>query len=191
MILSDRDIRLCLQKGELRIEPLNGEEIQPASIDLKLASRLRIFSALPGQDIDPDNPEETAPTVPVDIPPGKTFRLMPGQFILGSTIEKVWMPTNIVGRIEGKSSLGRLGLLIHATAGYVDPGWIGNLTLEISNGSTNPILLRPQMRIAQLALLQATSPAENPYGSANLNSRYQGQEEATPSRSIQGLNKTA
>ena len=112
MILSDRDIHLRLRKGDLRIEPLNSMEIQPASIDLKLASRLRIFTALPGQDIDPDNPEETAPTIPVDIPPGETFRLMPGQFVLGSTIEKVWIPTDIVGRIEGKSSLGRLGLLI-------------------------------------------------------------------------------
>ena len=191
MILTDRDIRLRIQKGDLRIEPLNAQDIQPASIDMKLASMLRIFSALPGQDTDPENPEETAPTVPVHIPPGERFRLMPGQFILGSTIEKVWIPDDIVGRIEGKSSLGRLGLLIHATAGYVDPGWIGNLTLEIANGSSNPILLRPEMRIAQLALLQATSRAERPYGSPSLNSRYQGQEEATPSRSRRDAPRTA
>ena len=168
MILSDRDIRLRLHKGDLRIEPLIAGEIQPASIDLKLASRLRIFTALPGQDIDPDDPEDSAPTVPVDVPPGDRFRLMPGQFILGSTVEKIWIPDDLVGRIEGKSSLGRLGLLIHSTAGYVDPGWVGNLTLEIANGSANPILLRPGMRIAQLALLQATSRAENPYGSPSL-----------------------
>ena len=191
MILTDRDIHLRIQKGDLRIEPLNAEDIQPASIDMKLASRLRIFSALPGQDIDPENPEQTAPTVPIDIPPGEQFRLMPGQFILGSTIEKVWIPDDIVGRIEGKSSLGRLGLLIHATAGYVDPGWVGNLTLEIANGSANPILLRPTMRIAQLALLQATSRAERPYGSPSLNSRYQGQEEATPSRTRPANQTTA
>ena len=190
MILSDRDIRLRLHKGDLRIEPLIAGEIQPASIDLKLASRLRIFTALPGQDIDPDDPEDSAPTVPVDVPPGERFRLMPGQFILGSTVEKIWIPDDLVGRIEGKSSLGRLGLLIHSTAGYVDPGWVGNLTLEIANGSANPILLRPGMRIAQLALLQATSRAENPYGSPSLNSHYQGQDEATPSRTILDANKT-
>ena len=183
MILTDRDIRSRLQEGDLRIEPLDWDEIQPASIDMTLAAKLRIFSALPGQDIDPANPDETAPTVEISVAPADVFRLMPGQFILGSTVEKVAIPADIVGRIEGKSSLGRLGLLIHATAGYVDPGFQGDLTLEISNGSANPILLRPGMRIAQLALLQATSPAERPYGSQHLNSRYQDQKGATPSRS--------
>ena len=183
MILSDREIRSRLTAGDLHIEPLDWNEIQPASIDIRLHPTLRIFSALPGQDINPAHPEATAPTIERFIPPNGTFRLMPGQFILGSTIEQVVIPHDTVGRIEGKSSLGRLGLLIHATAGYVDPGFEGNLTLEISNGSSNPILLSPGMRIAQLALLQATSPAERPYGSSELRSRYQGQKGATPSRS--------
>ena len=191
MILSDREIRSRLQQGDLRIAPLNWDEIQPASIDMKLAARLRIFSALPGQDMDPMNPEETAPTIETHIAADGVFRLMPGQFILGATIEKVVIPHDIVGRIEGKSSLGRLGLLIHATAGYVDPGFQGDLTLEISNGAANPILLRPGMRIAQLALLQATSPAERPYGSQNLQSRYQDQQGATPSRSEPQHDSTA
>lgn len=182
MILSDRDIHRRLATRELRINPLDPANVQPASVDLTLDAYLRTFDALPGQDIDPELPETTAPTAPAEIPPDGTFRLMPGQFILASTQETVCIPNDLVGRIEGKSSLGRLGLLIHATAGYVDPGFAGALTLEISNASANPILLRAGMHIAQLALLQVTSAAERPYGSPGLRSRYQGQLRATPSR---------
>ena len=183
MILSDRDIRDRLARGDLSVSPIDDADIQPASIDLKLAPRLRVFVQSSGLDTDPEDPERTAPTCAVDVADGERFRLMPGQFILGSTAEQVAIPADLVGRIEGKSSLGRLGLLIHATAGYVDPGFTGRLTLEISNGSAKPILLRPGMPIAQLALIQATSPADRPYGSPQLNSRYQRQDEATPSRS--------
>ena len=186
MILSDREILNRLEAGDLTIKPLDINDVQPASIDLKLAGQIRIFAALPGQDIDPLDPANTAPTLPMDIAEDSPFRLTPGQFVLGSTIEEVKIPHDLVGRIEGKSSLGRLGLLIHATAGYVDPGFTGNLTLEIANGSANPILLRQGMRIAQLALIQASSPALRPYGSSKLQSRYQGQHGATPSRAHPG-----
>lgn len=191
MILSDQEIFARLHSGDLVITPLDLDDVQPASIDLRLASPVRIFTALPGQDIDPLHPTITAPTLPVEIGPRDPFRLMPGQFILGSTTEQVKIPDDLIARIEGKSSLGRLGLLIHATAGYVDPGFTGNLTLEIANGSANPILLRPGMQIAQLALIQASSPALRPYGSSKLKSRYQGQAGPTPSRPRPGPPETA
>ena len=183
MILTDRDIRSGVQLGRILIEPFDSSAVQPASIDMTLADTVRVFTALPGQDVDPEKPETTSPTQPVDMTKIGFFRLMPGQFLLGSTLEKVRIPDDLVARIEGKSSLGRLGLMIHATAGYVDPGFSGDLTLEIANVSANPILLRPGMKIAQLALLTASSPAERPYGSPGLGSKYQGQRGTTPSRS--------
>lgn len=181
MILSDKTIREEIEKGNVGIEPFKPECIQPSSVDVHLSENFLIFNRVRHAAI---NVREKQQGLMKEISIGKDepFVLHPGEFVLGSTIEKVRMPGNIAGRIEGKSSLGRLGLLIHSTAGYIDPGWEGNLTLELSNVSPLPIKLFAGMKIGQISFIRMTSEVENPYGSGNLKSKYQGQTKPVESR---------
>ncbi len=181
MILSDRDIRSELQAGRVVVDPLGEEAVQPSSIDLRVDSSFRVFAnhRYPYIDTRRYQPELTE-VVKVD--EGEPFMLHPGEFVLGSTYERVTLPDDLVARIEGKSSLGRLGLLVHATAGFVDAGFSGWLTLELSNVATLPIAIYPRMKIGQVAFFRLSSPAERPYGSRELGSKYQGQRGPTASR---------
>jgi len=181
VVLSDRTIRELIEAGRLRIDPYDALAIQPSSIDIRLDARFRVFRSTRYSHIDPRK-DQTDLTELVAIPDGEAFVLQPGQFCLGNTAEEISLPEDVVGRLEGKSSLGRLGLVIHSTAGYIDPGFRGHLTLELSNAAPLPILLYPRMKIGQLSFLQMTTPAERPYGSTRLGSKYQGQSEPTASR---------
>lgn len=181
MVLSDRSIRELIEAGKLRIDPYDALAIQPSSIDIRLDSRFRVFQHTRYSHIDPRQ-EQPELTELVAVNDGEYFVLQPGEFCLGNTLEKVSLPDDIVARLEGKSSLGRLGLVIHSTAGYVDPGFSGHLTLELSNAASLPILLYPRMKIGQLSFIKMTTPAEKPYGSKPLGSKYQGQVEPTASR---------
>lgn len=180
MVLSDRDIKREMEQGRIVIEPLQLKDVQPASVDVRLGSNFRIFRNSTHTYIDPltEQPDLTEEVV---VPKGEAFILHPGQFALGTTLERIVLPDDILGKLEGKSTLGRLGLMIHSTAGYVDPGWDGELTLELSNVATLPIMLHPGMRIGQLSFERMSSPVERPYGSALLGSHYQGQKGATAS----------
>jgi dCTP deaminase len=181
MVLSDRDIRLAIEEGRILIEPFEPRRLQPASVDITLDRRFRVFRSTHHAYIDLARvPEDITELVTVE--QGDRFILHPGEFVLGSTFERVRLGDDVVSRVEGKSSLGRLGLLIHSTAGFIDPGWDGHITLELSNVNTIPITLYPGMRIGQLSFFRLTSPAERPYGSAGLGSSYQGQAGPTPSR---------
>jgi len=182
MLLSDRDIREQLETGRVGLDPLDLGMIQPSSIDVRLDKFFRLFDNHKYPFIDPavDQPELTRL---VEIEDGEPFILHPGEFVLGSTYELVTLPDDIAARLEGKSSLGRLGLLTHSTAGFVDPGFSGHVTLELSNVATLPIKLWPGMKIGQLCFIRLSSPAERPYGSAEYSSRYQGQRGPTASRS--------
>ena len=186
VVLSDRSLREVIASGRLRIEPFDDAAVQPSSIDLRLGAVMRVFLNHTDTHIDPRIDQETL-TEQVAISPGEPFVLHPGEFVLGGTMEHVAMPDDLVGRIEGKSSLGRLGLMVHSTAGYVDPGFQGKFTLELANIATLPILLRPTMKIGQLSIMHLTTPAERPYGSPGLGSKYQGQPESTPSRAHLGF----
>ena len=181
MVLSDRTIREELAKGRIVVEPLGEGCIQPASIDVHLDRQILVFrnSRRPFIDIREDMSDLTELE---EIEDHRPFMLHPGEFVLGSTLEHIELPDDLVARLEGKSSLGRLGLLIHSTAGYVDPGWKGHLTLELSNVSNLPITLYYNMRIGQISYLRLTSPAENLYGSDELGSKYQGQKSPTASK---------
>lgn len=181
MVLSDRTIRLEVARGRIGIDPLDPEDIQPSSVDLHLGDDFQVFrnSRLPY--IDPSI-EQDGLTERVVASAAEPFVLHPGEFVLGTTVERISLPNDIVGRLEGKSSLGRLGLLIHSTAGYVDPGWDGRLTLELSNVANLPIVLSPGMKIGQISFAQMTTEVDRPYGHPELGSKYQGQEGATPSR---------
>lgn len=181
MIFSDRDLRGMVAEGRLVIEPFDPDSVQPSSIDLRVGNQFRVFanSRYPFIDVKQQMDDLTEL---VEVAEGEPFILHPGEFVLGSTLERVALPDDVVGRLEGKSSLGRLGLLIHSTAGYVDPGFNGYLTLELSNVANLPITIYAGMRIGQLSIFQMTSPAENPYGSGVLGSKYLGQEGPTPSR---------
>jgi dCTP deaminase len=181
MILSDRDIREALAAGRVVIDPFDPACVQPSSVDLHVDAQFRVFanSRYPYIDVRQEMPDLTEL---VETKPEEPFILHPGEFVLGSTLERVVLPDDLVARLEGKSSLGRLGLLIHSTAGYVDPGWDGYLTLELSNVANLPITLYPGMRIGQISFFQLTSPAETPYGAAG--NKYQGQRGPTPSRSF-------
>ncbi len=181
MVLSDRSIREEIAKGRLRIEPFDPDLIQPASVDVRLDRVFRVFRVTHHPYIDVRQPMEDL-TEEVVIDSERPFFIHPGEFVLGSTLETVTLPDDIVAQVEGKSSLGRLGLLIHATAGYVDPGWTGKLTLELSNSAKIPIALYYGMRIGQLSFLRMSTPVERPYGSPELRSKYQGQTGPTPSR---------
>ena len=189
MLLSDRDIKAELDTERVRIDPYDPGMIQPSSIDVRLDKYFRLFDNHKYPVIDPakDQPELTRL---VDVDPDDGFVLHPGEFVLGSTLETVSLPDDLAARVEGKSSLGRLGLLTHATAGFVDPGFSGHVTLELSNVATLPIILWPGMKIGQLCFFRLSSPAENPYGSAKYGSHYQGQRGPTASRSFANFHRT-
>jgi dCTP deaminase len=181
VILSDRSIREQLAAGRIVIDPLEDGCIQPSSVDLRLDRLFRVFlnHTMPVIDVKADLEDLTRL---VQIEPDDVFILHPGEFVLASTYEMVGVPDDLVARIEGKSSLGRLGLLIHSTAGFIDAGFSGHITLELSNVANLPITLYPGMKIGQISFLQMTTPAERPYGSAAVGSKYQGQRGPTPSR---------
>ena len=181
MILSDRDIRDSITKGDIGIAPLRAELIQPASIDLTLSGGFIVFRNTQLPMIRADSPSNEI-TEHVAVAPGDDFILHPGEFVLGATAETITLPDYIAARLEGKSSHGRIGLMIHSTAGYVDPGWHGQLTLELSNAARLPIALTPGMKIGQISFLRMTSPCERPYGSPGLGSHYQGQQGPTTSQ---------
>ncbi|WP_104128709.1 dCTP deaminase [Cryobacterium sp. Y57] len=189
MLLSDRDIKAELNAGRIGLEPLDPEMIQPSSIDVRLDRLFRLFDNHKYAYIDPaeDQPELTHL---IETKPDEPFILHPGEFVLGATYEQVTLPDNVAARLEGKSSLGRLGLLTHSTAGFIDPGFSGHVTLELSNVATLPIKLWPGMKIGQLCFFQLSSPAEKPYGSSEYGSRYQGQRGPTASRSFQNFHRT-
>jgi len=181
MILSDRTIREELDAGRIVIEPLDLTCIQPSSVDLHIDRYFRVFRNHTLGYIDVKQNLEDL-TELVEIGEDDAFILHPGEFVLGSTLERVALPTDLVARLEGKSSLGRLGLLIHSTAGFVDAGWDGQLTLELSNVANLPITLYPGMKIGQISFIRMTTPADLPYGSAEVGSKYQGQVGPRPSR---------
>jgi dCTP deaminase len=183
MILSDRDIKEALRQGRIVIEPLDAPDvqIQPASVDLRLGTRFILFRHATKPFIDPATDDAAAYTEPIDIPEDGAFYLHPGEFVLGTTKERVALPEDIVGRVDGRSSLGRLAVMIHATAGYIDPAFRGTITLELSNVGKMPVALRPNMRVCQISFHQMSSPAEAPYGSRP-GSKYQDQTGPTPSR---------
>ena len=182
MLLSDRDIRAAVASGRLVVEPWDAGLVQPSSVDVRLDRYFRVFNNSQYTHIDPAQQQDDL-TALVEPKGDEPFVLHPGEFVLGSTLEVVTLPDDLAGRLEGKSSLGRLGLLTHSTAGFIDPGFSGHITLELSNVANLPITLWPGMKIGQLCLLRLTSASENPYGSAAAGSRYQGQQGPTPSRS--------
>ena len=181
VILSDRDLRTELAAGRTIIEPFDEACVQPSSIDIKVHNLFRVFRNHTAGIIDVKK-DMTDLTELVDIPLDGVFILHPGEFVLGSTLERVAVPNDLVARVEGKSSLGRLGLLIHSTAGFIDAGFDGHVTLELANVANLPITLYPGMKIGQISFMKMTSPAEKPYGSGAKGSKYQGQRGPTPSR---------
>ena len=181
MVLSDRTILQLIGEGRIGVEPFDRADVQPSSIDLRLGADFQVFRNSRYPYIDPAR-EQPGLTERVTASREEPFVLHPGEFALGTTIERIALPSDIVGRLEGKSSLGRLGLLIHSTAGYVDPGWEGTLTLELSNVANLPIVLTPGMPIGQISFTAMTTDVDRPYGTPGLRSRYQGQTDPTPSR---------
>jgi len=177
-VLADRDIRTELESGRVRIDPYDPADLQPSSVDLHLDRSFRVFRNNRYAFIDPRTPQPDL-TEMLTIVDDEPFILHPGEFVLGSTLERVQLPNDLVARLEGKSSLGRLGLLIHSTAGYVDPGWEGNLTLELSNVANLPITLYDGMKIGQISFQRLSSPAEVSYGEASIGSKYRGQRDPT------------
>ena len=182
MLLSDRDIKAEINAGRVKVEPFDGAMIQPSSVDVRLDRFFRVFENHKYSVIDPSI-EQSDLTREVAVEANEEFILHPGEFVLASTYEIITLPDDIAGRLEGKSSLGRLGLLTHSTAGFIDPGFSGHITLELSNVANLPVKLFPGMKIGQLCLIKLSSPAENPYGSALYGSRYQGQRGPTASKS--------
>ncbi len=181
MIFSDRSIKEAIETGRIEIDPFDPSYVQPSSVDLRVDSIFRVFENHRYPHIDPRADQDDLTTeVSVDDEP---FILHPGEFVLGSTFERVRLSNDIVARLEGKSSLGRLGLLIHSTAGFVDPGFDGYLTLELSNVANLPIAIHPHMKIGQISFYQMTTEADHPYGTSEAGSKYQGQRGPTPSRS--------
>jgi dCTP deaminase len=181
VILSDRSIRKALADGRVVVDPLDDDAIQPSSIDIRVDNSFRVFANHRHSLIDVRSPMPDL-TELVKVEDGEPFILHPGEFVLGSTYERLALGDDLVARLEGKSSLGRLGLLIHSTAGFCDAGFDGWLTLELSNVATLPIAIYPRMRIGQLAFFELTTPADRPYGSDALRSKYQGQRGPTASR---------
>ena len=182
MLLSDRDLVAEIKSGRLGLEPFEPALVQPSSIDVRLDRWFRVFNNSRYTHIDPARQQDDLTSLR-EVPDGEPFVLHPTEFVLASTLEVVTLPNDLAGRLEGKSSLGRLGLLTHSTAGFIDPGFSGHVTLELSNVANLPITLWPGMKIGQLCLFRLSSPAEHPYGSAIYGSRYQGQRGPTPSRS--------
>ncbi len=189
MLLSDKDIKAEISSGRVGIEPYDEKMVQPSSIDVRLDRFFRVFENHKYPHIDPAV-EQAELTREVEADQGEPFVLHPGEFVLGSTFEVVTLPTDVAARLEGKSSLGRLGLLTHSTAGFIDPGFSGHVTLELANVATLPILLWPGMKIGQVCFFRMTSEAEHPYGSSIYGSRYQGQRGPTPSRSHANFHRT-
>ena len=189
MLLSDRDIRAEIESGRVCCEPFHEAMIQPSSVDVRLDKYFRVFENHKYSVIDPsiEQPELTREVVADGDEP---FILHPGEFVLASTYEVITLPDDIAGRLEGKSSLGRLGLLTHSTAGFIDPGFSGHITLELSNVANLPVKLFAGMKIGQLCLIKLSSPAEHPYGSEKYGSRYQGQRGPTPSRSFMNFHRS-
>ncbi len=189
VLLSDRDIRAEIAAGRVGCEPFSESMIQPSSVDVRLDKFFRVFENHKYSVIDPsmEQPELTREVITENDEP---FILHPGEFVLASTYEVITLPDDIAGRLEGKSSLGRLGLLTHSTAGFIDPGFSGHITLELSNVANLPVKLFPGMKIGQLCLIKLSSPAEHPYGSEKYGSRYQGQRGPTASRSFINFHKS-
>ena len=189
MLLSDKDIKAEINSGRVGMEPYDQAMVQPSSIDVRLDRFFRVFENHRYPHIDPST-EQAELTREVATDGDEPFVLHPGEFVLGSTYEVVTLPNDIAARLEGKSSLGRLGLLTHSTAGFIDPGFSGHVTLELANVATLPILLYPGMKIGQVCFFRMTSESEHPYGSSVYGSRYHGQRGPTPSRSHLNFHKT-
>jgi dCTP deaminase len=188
VILSDVSIRKELADGRIIIDPLDDRDVQPSSVDLRVDRYFRVFRNDTTPYIDPKEPQEDL-TELVEVDGETPFILHPGEFVLGSTLERITLPDDLVARLDGKSSLGRLGLLIHSTAGFIDPGWDGHVTLELSNVANLPITIYYGMKIGQLSFVQLSEPAATPYGSDRLGSKYQGQRGPTPSRYWQNFER--
>jgi dCTP deaminase len=188
MVLSDRTITRLIDEGRIVIEPYDASLMQPASLDVRVDRLFRVFRNSRYPYIDVKREQEDL-TELVEVDGDDAFILHPGEFVLGSTLERVRLPDDLVARLEGKSSLGRLGLLIHSTAGFIDPGWDGHVTLELSNVANLPITIYFGMKIGQLSFVQLTEPAETPYGAGALGSKYQGQQGPTPSRYWQNFSE--
>ncbi|AQP48867.1 dCTP deaminase [Tessaracoccus aquimaris] len=189
MLLSDRDILAHVSAGEIGLDPWEPGMVQPSSVDVRLDKFFRVFENHKYPSIDPSI-EQPELTRMIEVDAEEAFVLHPGEFVLGSTYEKVSLGPSVAARLEGKSSLGRLGLLTHSTAGFIDPGFSGHVTLELSNMATLPVKLWPGMKIGQMCFFQLSSPAEHPYGSSQYGSRYQGQRGPTPSRSHLNFHRT-
>ena len=189
MLLSDRDILAEIDAGRVALDPFDREMIQPSSIDVRLDKFFRVFDNHKYPHIDPAA-DQSDLTREVEVGNDEAFILHPGEFVLGSTYELVTLPDDIAARLEGKSSLGRLGLMTHSTAGFIDPGFSGHVTLELANVATLPIKLYPGMKIGQLCFFRLSSAADNPYGSEKYGSRYQGQRGPTPSKSHANFHRT-
>jgi dCTP deaminase len=181
VVLSDRTIRRLLAEGRIELDPYDESLIQPSSVDVRVDRFFRVFHNNRYPFIDVKQEQEDL-TELVEVDGEQPFVLHPGEFVLGSTLERVRLPDDLVARLEGKSSLGRLGLLIHSTAGFIDPGWDGHVTLELSNVANLPVTIYPEMKIGQLSFVQLTEPAAVPYGTGEIGSKYQGQRGPTPSR---------
>jgi len=189
VLLSDRDINAEINSGRVKVEPFDAAMVQPSSVDVRLDRFFRVFENHKYPVIDPSI-EQSELTREIAVEPDEDFILHPGEFVLASTYEVITLPDDIAGRLEGKSSLGRLGLLTHSTAGFIDPGFSGHITLELSNVANLPVKLFPGMKIGQLCLIKLSSPAEHPYGSALYGSRYQGQRGPTASKSWLNFHKS-
>jgi dCTP deaminase len=189
VLLSDRDIRAEIAANRVAVEPFDEAMIQPSSVDVRLDKFFRVFENHKYSVIDPST-EQAELTREVISEGDEPFILHPGEFVLASTYEVITLPDDIAGRLEGKSSLGRLGLLTHSTAGFIDPGFSGHITLELSNVANLPVKLFPGMKIGQLCLIKLSSPAEHPYGSEKYGSRYQGQRGPTASRSFKNFHRS-
>ncbi|MFM6973950.1 MAG: dCTP deaminase [Agromyces sp.] len=189
MLLSDRDIRDEISRGRVGLDPLDMSMLQPSSIDVRIDRYFRLFDNHKYPFIDPAENQSDLTRL-IEVAPDEPFILHPGEFVLGATFEQVTLPDDIAARLEGKSSLGRLGLLTHSTAGFIDPGFSGHVTLELSNMATLPIKLWPGMKIGQLCFFRLSSAAEHPYGSAGYQSRYHGQRGPTASRSHVNFHRT-
>src|SRR6478609_1293995 len=179
MVLSDRTIARCLEEGRIEIDPYDDSLLQPSSVDVR-------DNRYPYIDV---REQQEDLTELVEVEDGTPFILHPGEFVLGSTLERIRLPDDLVARLEGKSSLGRLGLLIHSTAGFIDPGWDGHVTLELSNVANLPVTIYPEMKIGQISFMQMTEPAATPYGTGDIGSKYQGQRGPTPSKYWQNFQK--
>jgi len=188
VVLSDRTISRLLEEGRIEIDPYDASLLQPSSVDVRVDRFFRVFHNNRYPYIDVKQPQEEL-TELVEIDDETPFVLHPGEFVLGSTLERIRLPDDLVARLEGKSSLGRLGLLIHSTAGFIDPGWDGHVTLELSNVANLPITIYHAMKIGQVSFMQMTEPAETPYGAASIGSKYKGQRGPTASRYWQNFEK--